>query len=134
MFVGGLILVLPPTETKASWKNVAYTSPARVYDPPQPAAEEPSAYPVSYTPQPEPAFQERPDRYDRQMADEQTAREIAIAEQDRAYGDGYAWAADQEVQSPRECRRLDDARREGCRDYVASLDRDQGGSEDLSVN
>lgn len=119
-FVGSVILLLPPTETKASWTNVRQAPPARVYDPPAPA--EPS-WPAAYAPPPpsESAAARRPDRWDMELTDEATAREVAMAEADRAYGDGYVWASDREVQDARECRRLDGPREDGCRDFVASL-------------
>ncbi|QJU59008.1 hypothetical protein HL653_15660 [Sphingomonas sp. AP4-R1] len=124
LFVGSVVLLLPPTHTKASWTSASYTHPARVYDQPAPVPEQPAAYPAVYAPPREIALTSEPDdRSDSgaDTSDAATEREIAIANDDRAYGDGYAWAADREVQGMRECRRLDGPGAEGCRDYVASL-------------
>lgn len=125
LFAGSVILLLPPTHTKANWTSAAYTPPAGVRD--RPALEMSAAAPVAPVrslmdaPPAEPATYARPDRWDDAVTDEATEREIAIAEADRAYGEGYAWASDRDVEDARECRRLEGPAAGGCRDYVASL-------------
>ncbi|MDO6412784.1 hypothetical protein Q4F19_00160 [Sphingomonas sp. BIUV-7] len=118
-FPVAVFFLIPPTETKASWSSIHHdVTPFSA----APAAETSApdyAYPVSYGPPASPQFVRSEDRDG--AIDEATAHEIAIADEDRAYGDGYAWASEHEVADARECRRLRRARASGCRDYVASL-------------
>jgi len=115
-FAGALLLFVPSTETKASWSSIHHEVVPYTRAPAAESAAPDYSYPVSYSPQPpQQAWREPIEE------DEATRHEIAIAEADRAYGDGYAWASEHEAQSPRECRRLGGSREEGCRDYVASL-------------
>lgn len=136
LFVGSVLLLLPPTHTKPSWTSASYTPPARVYDPPAAGPVQPVSYAAAYSPTRTIDLTSKPDAGadDADEDDAATAREIAIADADRAYGDGYAWAADREVQGARECRRLDGPGAEGCRDYVASLGPDLQDSGDHSLN
>jgi hypothetical protein len=128
-FTGCMLLLVPSTEIKASWSSIRHEVTPYV---PGPAADTTPdyTYPVAALPP------ERDQQAWREPAedDEATRQEIAIAEADRAYGDGYAWAADQEVESSRECRRLRGSREEGCRDYVASLPPEEDPEEPLSAN
>lgn len=121
-FALGVALILPPTELKSSWTNVHYAVPERVYAASEPAESEPVTFPVSAYPEPE--VRQRPSAIERDAAPRESgyAEEMRIAEDDRAYGDGYAWASDREVDDPRACRRFRGARGDGCRDYVASLE------------
>ena len=68
-----------------------------------------------------PALRETPQADQPEERPVATDDEIAMADADSAYADGYAWASDREVLSARECRRLDGPMVQGCRDYVASL-------------
>ena len=123
-FTGGLLLLVPSTETKASWSSIHHNVTPYTPAPAIESAATDYTYPVSYTPEPsQQAWREPVEE------DEATRREIAIAEADRAYGDGYAWAADHEADSPDQCRRLGGPRAEGCRDYVASLAPSEGDME-----
>jgi hypothetical protein len=122
LFVGSVILLLPPTHTKNDWTSAVQTPSVHV-DTPRVQPAEPAATPVAYTQPRDSAPAVQPDREDEVApADEATAHEISIAEADRAYGDGYAWARQRDVEAPRECRRLAGPGAEGCRDYVASLE------------
>ena len=121
--VGAVLIMLPPTQPKSSWTSVQRAAPMRI-DAPTPSSRfEPSDYSGA-----EPAVEQGPVIVERaefprdgRRVDEATAREIAIAESDRAYSSGYGWAAENEVEDRRECRRLSGSGAEGCRDYVASL-------------
>lgn len=124
LFAGSVILLLPPTHTKDSWTSAVQTP--SVHDRVPARSVEPAPYPVAYAPPRDPAPAAQLDRADEvTVSDEATAHEISIAEADRAYGDGYAWAQQREVEAPRECRRLAGPGAEGCRDYVASLDTEE---------
>jgi hypothetical protein len=131
-FGAGVLLLLPPTQPKETWTSVHQSVPARVFVPSPAMEPEQPIYPVSYQPaQAEASPYTRPDRWDEATRNEATAREIRIAEDDRAYGDGYAWASENEVEDPRECRRLPEGKAGGCRDYVASLQPDRYELADL---
>jgi len=123
VLVSAVLIMLPPTQPKSSWTRVQPAAPMRIDAPTPPSRFEPSDY-ASAEPAVEqgPAIVERAEfPRDAQGMDEATAREIAIAESDRAYSSGYGWAAENEVEDRRECRRLSGSGAEGCRDYVASL-------------
>lgn len=107
-----VMLLVPSTETKASWSTIHHD--VTPYMPASTTAESAPeiVYPATYIPD---------TRTARMYDDGPTAEELAVADRDRAYGDGYAWAADRGVQSARECHRLDEGRAAGCRDFIASL-------------
>ncbi len=134
LFVGSVMLLLPPTATKASWTSATYSPPARMYDPPAQVRTAPAPYDVAYRATPGSSRPDDRNGSDEAYADEATVREIVTAEADRAYGDGYAWAAEREVAAPRECRRLDGPRAAGCRDYVASLAPDEREPAEAMAN
>jgi hypothetical protein len=127
LFAGSVLLLLPPTHTKSSWTSASYSHPVRVYARPDAEESAPAAQPVAYVSQPPREAAERP-------GDEATPQDIGIADADQVYSDGYAWAADREVQSSRECRRLTGPGEAGCRDYVASLDPDTAEPDQPALN
>ena len=117
----GVALILPPTELKSSWSSVRYATPERAYAAPVAVESPPVTYPASASVEPE--MREWPVSVERQAdsRDAGYAEEMRVADDDRAYGDGYTWASDREIEDPRACRRFRGPRAEGCRDYVASL-------------
>jgi hypothetical protein len=121
--VGAVLILLPPTQPKSSWTSVQRAAPMRIDNPAGPNGFEPSGYSaVEPVTKQGPAITEPVEpRRDVEREDEATAREIAIAESDRAYSSGYGWADENGVEDRRECRRLNGSGAEGCRDYVASL-------------
>jgi hypothetical protein len=127
LFAGSVLLLLPPTHTKTSWTSASYSHPVRIYARPDAEESAPAAQPVAYVAPPAHEAAEQPD-------DGETPQEIGIADADRAYSDGYAWAADRDAQSSRECRRLTGPGEAGCRDYVASLDPETAEPEQPALN
>lgn len=133
-FVGSVILLLPPTQTKASWTSARYEEPARVYDRPQPAVSITPVAHIRIAPHQDRFESARSDDDEAAIPDAGTSQEIAMADQDQAYSDGYAWASQSDVQDKRECRRLSGPGQQGCRDYVASLAEDERASAESALN
>lgn len=135
-FLGALAAIMPPTTPVGAERNAA-ARPAAIRPPaPPPAPVYPDATisdapgtvpprPSQPLPPPEPPVRETDQSRQNPEPEAETAEHVLTYEQlEAAYRDGYRWAARNEVEDRRECRRFGGSpAEEGCRAFVSDARR-----------